>query len=209
MTDLPLYPLPMGSCLSFPWVEMRHQKLLGSRWRAVMTRHPEAGFFGVLLWFEALRQDPAGTLPDDDFELAMLAGLGTDVGRWQGLREAALYGWRPCLVAMPEEAAAGPPVPRLMHRTVTEVALVAWGHAQKARAGRADATRGRRLRRVAEALRKTPLRSRAARSPALAEAVLAWIEERGLAIRQAVVVEALEALSAGGVVVQGVDFGAR
>lgn len=206
MSDLPVYPLPIGATLhQHDWIELRHQRLLGSRWRAVMTRTPEAGFFGAMLWFEAMRQDPAGTLPDDDDELAMLAGLGPDVERWRELRGdvagGALYGWVTCLAVGGEEEAER----RLMHPTVTEIAERAWGYAQAARRRSEDAVRSKQISRVIDQMRKTALTSRAARNRDVAAKVLDWLQAERLTIRLEHVERALEALAANNVI-YGVDF---
>jgi hypothetical protein len=171
MTDAPLYPLQIGDTLSgHEWCEVRFHRLLGSRWRMVMSREPDAGFFGFLLWFESLRQNPAGTLPDDDDELAALAGLGLDVDRWRDLKaRGALYGWGACLVADPgaEELR-----PRLMHRTVTEVAVGAFARLRERKAASEEGTRRKRRARVQALLPGLGLRSALAKSERFAGRVL-------------------------------------
>jgi hypothetical protein len=50
----------------------------------------------IVLWCASWHQVPCGSLPDDDVELADLAGLGTgkpSVRTWQKLRGMALRGW--------------------------------------------------------------------------------------------------------------------
>ena len=114
---LPSYPLLPGQRLdSRHYVPWYFDRFLTSRY--VATVEPAAGFYGIILWAESLRQDPAGTLPEDDRELARLAGFGRDVAGWREVREGALYGWMPCLVG-----AGGEYTRRLMHRTVAEVAV--------------------------------------------------------------------------------------
>lgn len=205
--DMAYYPLRVGDTLAgHEWIELRHQRLLGSRWRTVMTATPEAGFFGFLLWLEALRQDPAGSLPDDDDELAMLAGLGRDVDRWRDLRtgqpgRGALYGWHPCLAERPD----GTSERRLMHRTVAEIAVEAFARVEKWRARSQDATRRKQISRVKERMRLTPLRASAARSDQVAGAVLDWLAGRRMAITAENVRSAVEEISKENVV-HGVDF---
>lgn len=90
--DLPVYPLPFGALLRGEWFPLHYRRLLTSRFAATVS--PAAGFHAVILWAASAEQDPAGTLPDDDVELARLAGLGRDVEAWRALRaEGALYGW--------------------------------------------------------------------------------------------------------------------
>ena len=197
--DLPLYALRLGDVLTaHDWVEMRLHRLLGSRWRAVMTEDsPEAGVFGFLLWMESFRQDPAGTLPEDDVELAALAGIGGQHARWAGLRgagpgEGALYGWRPCIV---EDPGGGPPVRRLAHRTIAEIAERGFERQAARRGASAEGTERRRLNRVKARLRNTALRRASADSDRVAARVLAWLDERRLQITQANVQAAIEAIS--------------
>lgn len=52
-------------------------------------------FTAVVLWMESFRQDPAGTLPNDDLSLARLAGFGADLDAWIRAKPFALYGWSP------------------------------------------------------------------------------------------------------------------
>lgn len=95
--DLPIYPLPFGALLRGEWFPLHYRRLLTSRFAATVS--PEAGFYAVLLWCASAEQDPAGTLPDDDVELARLAGLGRDVAGWREMRAAgALHGWSQVLV---------------------------------------------------------------------------------------------------------------
>lgn len=68
----------------------------------------------VLLWCAAWHQVPAGSLPDDDVNLAQYAGFGRMVGEWQKVRDGSLWGWVKC--------ADG----RLYHPVVCEKANEAW-----------------------------------------------------------------------------------
>lgn len=68
----------------------------------------------VLLWCVAWHQVPAASLPDDDVDLAHLAGFGRSVSDWRQVREGALRGWVRCSDG------------RLYHPTVAEKALEAW-----------------------------------------------------------------------------------
>lgn len=91
--DLPIYPLELGQRLKGDWFPLYFDRLLGSRFATTVDR--DAAFVGVVLWAEAMRQDPAGTLPDDDVELAHLAGCGRDLADWRDLRaRGALYRWQ-------------------------------------------------------------------------------------------------------------------
>lgn len=75
---------------------------------------PEEFRAGVLLWASSWHQLPAGSLPDDDGQLAKLAGYGYIVKAWKRIKVGALYGWIAC------------DDKRLYHPTVAEVVLSAW-----------------------------------------------------------------------------------
>jgi hypothetical protein len=68
----------------------------------------------VLLWCASWHQIPAGTLPNDDAELANLCGYGRVVKEWRKVRAGALHGW--------VLASDG----RLHHPVIVEKALDAW-----------------------------------------------------------------------------------
>ena len=98
---LPLYPIPLGQRLKAEWIPHRHEAFLSSRF--VATVDPLAGWYWRILWDRAMQQDPAGSLPTDDVELAYLSGLGRDVAAWREVRElGALDGWFPALCCPPD-----------------------------------------------------------------------------------------------------------
>lgn len=68
----------------------------------------------VLLWCASWVQIPAASLPDDDVELAYLAGFGRDLTSWRQVREGALRGFQKC-----DDG-------RLYHPVVAEKAMEAW-----------------------------------------------------------------------------------
>ena len=117
MTEAPpVYPLRLGQRLKGDWFPLHFDRLLGSRFVAVVDR--DAAFVAVVLWAEAMRQDPAGTLPDDDQELAQLAGCGRDMADWADLRaRGALYRWELYLCQGESEDRL-----RMGHPVVAEVA---------------------------------------------------------------------------------------
>lgn len=82
-----------------------------------MANHPNPEVFrsAVLLWCASWHQVPAGSLPNDDVELARFAGFGRDHQGWLAIREEALHGFVECSDA------------RFYHRVVAEKALSAWG----------------------------------------------------------------------------------
>ncbi len=145
---LPIYPLVPGQRLdSRHYVPWYFDRFLTSHF--VATVDPAAGFHAIILWSEALRQDPAGTLPEDDRELARLAGFGRDVAGWREVREGALYGWSPCLVGEP-----GAGQRRLMHRTIAEVAVGQVDAMAKSRAEVEAGVERSRLSRLRELMRR-------------------------------------------------------
>lgn len=74
----------------------------------------EAFRCALLLWCAAWHQLPAGSLPDDDVELARLAGMGRDLKGWRKRRKEALRHWR--------KFGDG----KLYHPVVTEKVIAAW-----------------------------------------------------------------------------------
>jgi hypothetical protein len=105
---------------------------------------PEAFRAAVLLWGAAWHQVPAGSLPDDNRVLAVLAGYGRVVKEWLRFREGALHGFVKCSDG------------RLYHTVVCEKALEAWE--QKLQ---------RRYRLECDRLRKENKRRFEAKEPAL------------------------------------------
>lgn len=114
--DLPVYPLPSGKRLSkFDWFPMYTQRFLGSKFFS--SHDLDVVGAAVSLWCQSMLQDPAGTLPDDDVQLACMMGFRGNPDAWLSLRErGALYGFSACCVEGSTEV-------RLAHPVVTEVAL--------------------------------------------------------------------------------------
>lgn len=57
---------------------------------------PAAFRAAVFLWCAAWHQVPASSLPNDEEELAHLAGLGRDLKTWRRVSEYALHGFKLC-----------------------------------------------------------------------------------------------------------------
>ena len=86
----------------------------------------------VMLWGEAYGQTPAGSMPDDDDELAEAAGFGMDVGAFQALKAEIMAPWTLCSDA------------RWYHPTLCEVVMEAWDRlSEKRRKGAERQQRGR------------------------------------------------------------------
>lgn len=81
----------------------------------------EAFRCALLLWCAAWHQLPAGSLPDDDTELARLAGMGRDLKGWRKRKAEALRHWR--------RFGDG----KLYHPVVTEKVIAAWNSTQAKR----------------------------------------------------------------------------
>jgi hypothetical protein len=82
--------------------------------RFVSEASPEAFRAGVLLWCAAWHQVPAGTLPDNDAELARLAGYGFVVKEWRKVKTQAMAKFVLCSDG------------RWHHQELAERALTAW-----------------------------------------------------------------------------------
>ena len=94
------------------WMPLDVRRLRDS---GIAARASGEGFrAAVLLWCASWHQVPAATLPDDDAELAMLAGYGRDVAGWRAVRDEALRGW----------IATGDG--QLYHPVIAEKAIEAW-----------------------------------------------------------------------------------
>lgn len=111
--DLPEPMVPAEVDLrDFATMPMAVQKVRDSRF--VSEVKPEAFRAGFLLWCASWHQVPAGSVPDNDIELAKLAGYGFAVSAWKKLRKEALTNFVLCSDG------------RLYHREVSARALVAW-----------------------------------------------------------------------------------
>ena len=89
----PLTP-PDCDLTDFQYMELDVRQLRDSNFAA--TVDAEAFRAGVLLWCASWHQVPAGSLPDDDIQLASLAGYGRVIKEWRKVRDDALYGFVKC-----------------------------------------------------------------------------------------------------------------
>lgn len=115
------YPLKWGDTLSnHDWFPLQINRLLTSRFVAQACAEDRRGDIGtaLILWSESFKQDPAGTLPDDDVQLAQIARFGADIDGWRNVREGALFGW---VDAHIEDDGRGEVV-RLGHRVIADIA---------------------------------------------------------------------------------------
>ena len=91
-------------------------RLFGSRFHAIASDSEWRA--GVTLWLKSYHQVPAGSLPNDDIELARLAEFGRNLKKFLKIKKNALHGWIEC--------ADG----RLYHRVVAEKVNEAWTRKQ-------------------------------------------------------------------------------
>jgi hypothetical protein len=121
--DLP-EPLTPADCdlRDFQYMELDVRRLRDSEFAAGASGD---GFrAGVLLWCAAWHQVPAASLPDNDTELANLAGYGRVVKEWRKVREDALNGFTKCTDG------------RLYHPVIAEKAVAAFAAKERHAYGR-------------------------------------------------------------------------
>lgn len=114
MTALPA-PLVPPECTMAgnDWFPLYFQRLRKSKWWRRASDMARAR--NVMLWGEAYQGAPAGSLPDDDDDLAEAAGFGMDVEAFLAAKAEILAPWVLCSDG------------RWYHPTTCEVVLEAWG----------------------------------------------------------------------------------
>ena len=203
--DFWTYGLRYGDTLTnHDWVPFEIGRFLTSRFvaMAIAADGRADAFTGIVLWMESFRQDPAGSLPDDDVELARLAGFGRDVAAWRAARDGALYGWRRVDI----EGAGPGDVPRLGHRLIEKIACDMVSRKKGRAQSRTASDRAVKRTRIKKMMVKIG-NTRMADNPAVLEAVTSWIIDNSLFITEENVRAAME--TAGGVprVVKGPGAG--
>jgi hypothetical protein len=180
-----VYPLRRGEQLmGLQYFALHHHRLLGSRWLS-RTRQEHWGA-ALVLWARSVgSQDPAGTLPDDDDELARLAEYGRDVAAWRAVREGALWGWVRVMVLDADGAECGL---RLAHPVMTSVVERLVGEAERAASRTGDALMRQNFGRLRRALSAELGREAQA---AEVRAMELWLLERGERRSRAAVAQAL------------------
>ena len=124
IADFWAYPLSWGETLSsHDWVPLYINRLLNSDFVAYALAEGRRADIGtaLLLWSESIKQDPAGTLPDDDVALARLAGFGTDIEGWRAAKRGALYGWSVCHIDGEHVSAGRDRAKRLGHPVIAAI----------------------------------------------------------------------------------------
>lgn len=202
IADFWLYPLKWGETIADQdWFPLHFHKLLGSQFAADACVAGEAGravgFTAVLLWCEAFKQDPGGTLPDNDIALARLAGYGPDVAAWRAVRGQVLTGWSPCHVGGDEEGRAQN---RLGHRVVAEQAVYAWNRKNGRKLGR-DAARLSNVKwKIRQQMEKSKRPARLIGDDMLITRVAEWLIGSGLHVTSENVASGLASMGVGSVV---------
>ena len=137
MSDLPP-PLTPADCdlrSGFEWMALHGHRLFTSGWYGAAMKDPRGGLAALKLWWAAMLQCPAGSLPSDERDLCLLADFGQDMRSWRKHRAVAMRGFILCQDD------------RYYHPVVAEQALKAYESRLKASATRqADAERLRRWR---------------------------------------------------------------
>lgn len=193
LCDYWLWPLRYGDTLSnHDWFELHLHRLLGSRLvaHAIKDGRRQDIATALILWSESIKQDPAGTLPDDDVELASLARYGLDIDGWREARKWALHGWRPVHIEGAEDVGKGgerrlghpfmEPIIGRMHRRASS-------RAQGRDAARLAVARSRVKKKLEQMRHK-----RLADQPDLVSRVAEWLDAANLYITEDNIIAALE-----------------
>jgi hypothetical protein len=120
--DQPLPPPPIPSDVNLQGMEympLYMERLRRSRAMILAAAEPAAGFSMRLLWEESWFSLPAGSLEDDELQLAAAARCSR--AEFEIRRPIALYGWRLCSDG------------RLYHPVICEIAWATWQERLKAR----------------------------------------------------------------------------
>lgn len=131
MSAPPNPPVPAECTMSGnDWFPLHFARLRKSKWWRRATDTARAR--NVMMWGEAYSATPAGSLPDDDDELAEAAGYGMDVEAFLAVKNEIMAPWTLCSDG------------RWYHPTVCEVVLDAWARTSDRK--KQDAERKRRQR---------------------------------------------------------------
>lgn len=172
------YPLQYGDRLKgYDWMPLYVDRLLSSHFVSSTIyagRRQDIGT-ALLLWSASLGQDPAGTLPDSDIDLAQLARFGADVDGWREARAGALYGWQPVHI---DNAPPGAQ-PRLGHPVIAEIARDQFTRKRGRERGREVAAWATMKSRVRSKLREAKS-SRVAENDWAVEQIATWLRDNSL-----------------------------
>ena len=187
-----VYRLRWGDTITnYEWMPFHIDRFLDSSMLAEALFEGRRGevLTAIMLWCKAMKQDPAGTLPDDDVQLAQMAGYGKDVAAWRAVRAGALRGWQPVEIEGERPRARAP---RLGHPFIEPLAVKAMGRKlgrQQSREATDLAVRRSRVKAKLRALGN----GRMAESANVVDSVTAWLYQHELYITEDNVRAATEA----------------
>jgi hypothetical protein len=97
MTDLP-NPLTPPDCdlRGYEWMPLWGHRMFSSAWYLAARKDGRGGIAAIKLWWEAMQQHPAGSLPNDEEMLCMIADFGEDMRAWRRHRAVAMHGFILC-----------------------------------------------------------------------------------------------------------------
>ncbi len=96
------------------WMPLPGREFFKGEFYDLAFADPRAGLAGLKLWWEAWNQCPAGSLPNDDHQIARMADYGRDVRGWLKVKAIALHGFILCSDG------------RLYHPTISALAAAKW-----------------------------------------------------------------------------------
>lgn len=191
--DLRLYPLSFGDTLSTnEWVEWHIHRFLDSSFVARMAHMGRFDAIGVavILWTASYKEDPAGTLPDDDILLADKAKF-KDLNAWREIRPLALWGWHQVLI---EDRETGEQIGgRLGHPRVTTIAAKSAKRRDGQKAGREAARLAVQKTRVRAKLKEMGKKTFSDNADLVAQ-VAGWLDQSSLFVTAENIAAALASL---------------
>jgi len=91
----PLTP-PECDLRGFEWMQLWGHRMFTSSWYRAARKDGRGGIASLKLYWSAMLQQPAGSLPNDEEELCMLADFGEDMRAWRRHRPVAMHGFVLC-----------------------------------------------------------------------------------------------------------------
>lgn len=185
------YPIPIGADFELEWYTIHITPLMrSSLWRR--ADHQAIGV-SLMMWTAAMREDPIGTLPDDDVELAAITGFGRDVAGWREVRaRGVLDKWEPRFCA---RVGGQPETVRLAHPFLTSVALDAFKRMEKQAAERRRAAERAHMSRIKAHMKDGGAHAGMVNRPDIVAAVIECLSARDMPANAANVFEAMQAVS--------------
>jgi hypothetical protein len=135
-----MWPLRRGETLSnHDWFPFHGHRFLASSFLATAIMEKRRADVGtaLMLWSESMRQDPAGTLPESDIELASLCRFST-IDEWLSVKAGVMHGWVPVLI---EDERTGEITTRLGHPGFMQGVVEDMNKRKRSRDGAREAAR--------------------------------------------------------------------